>query len=123
MKFAQGDYDQAAFSNKSCCSKFAHFLLLSVLGPLLFFFVEIIEQFKKLFLIFGICSTNCRKQIDHGFDEVKSCLTGLNGFQLNSIEKQKKMTTLMFENFPMNVLHILILFKVIDIKELNSDGN
>ena len=33
------------------------------------------------------------------------------------------MTTLMFENFPMNVLHLLILFAVIDIKELNSDGN
>lgn len=33
------------------------------------------------------------------------------------------MTTLMFENFPMNVLHLLILFKVINIKELNSDGN
>lgn len=50
-------------------------------------------------------------------------MTGLNSYQLNSIEKQKKMTTLMFENFPINVLHLLILFKVINIKELNSDGN
>ena len=43
MKFAQGDYDQAAFEKKSYPSKFAHFILLSVFGPLLFFFVEIIE--------------------------------------------------------------------------------
>ena len=43
MKFAQGDYDQAAFENKSCFSKFAHFILLSVFGPFLFFFIEIIE--------------------------------------------------------------------------------
>ena len=43
MKFAQGDYDIGVFDKKSCPSKFAQIIVLSVFGPILFIVVELIE--------------------------------------------------------------------------------
>lgn len=58
------------------------------------------------------------EMVDIFFIRIKKKLTGLNAYQLQSIEDQRKVFALLFENLPFTLLLISIEFSLLDCKEL-----
>lgn len=67
-------------------------------------------------LIFG--GTKGVEKVNDFFLRVKGGLTKMNGYQLASLEQQRKVSAMLFENLPFTLLVFAIKFKVIDCHEL-----
>lgn len=55
-----------------------------------------------------------REKLEHKINN----FFGLNSFEIQSFEHQKKITQLLFEDLPMIVLDGFILFKILDLSEM-----
>jgi hypothetical protein len=103
-----------------CWVKTLNLLLLNFLGVLIMGLVEILDSLMKVncvlaIILGGVRGFNC---VENFFYGIKSKLLGLNRYQLESLEQQRKVTHLIFENLPFTILQILIFNGLIDCPEL-----
>jgi hypothetical protein len=89
MKFAQGDFEPQNFYKIGCFRKLKSVILLTFIGVYQSIFIEVMDNLCKIFSFFGLlfggtkgvdCVKNC-------FTLVKSKVTGLNEYQLFSLEE------------------------------------
>lgn len=97
-------------------------LLLTFTGVFFLIPLEILDNLNKIFklpgLIFGgIKGVEC---VSNFFAYLKYKLTRLNKFQLRSLEYQRKVTALLFENLPFTFLVFAIKLKLLDCSELSE---
>ena len=125
MKFSMGDYEPHKFAKASCFKRFLQIILLTIVGPFLFLLLELVENIKKITSLFGflVKGHEGHAAVVTFFDEIKNSFTHLNPYQLESIEKQKKLTTLFFESFPSGLLQLSIIVGLLDIPELLDGEN
>ena len=88
MKFAQGDYEPQNFKKLGCIKKILKIMLLTFIGSFLIVPLELLDNLCKIIqlpgLIFG--GPNGVIKVKNCFNRVKGYLTGLNDYQLNSLE-------------------------------------
>jgi hypothetical protein len=106
MKFAQGFFEPQNLKKASCLARFVSMLMLTFVGAILFIPIELIDNLCKIaklpgLLVGGTKGVEC---VDHCFVKIKSKLTGLNAYQLKSLEQQRVVTALLFENLPFTLL-------------------
>lgn len=124
MKFSQGDFEPQNFRNANYLVKLVNVFFLTFLGALFIVPLEVLDNLSKFCklpgLIFG--GVKGAERVGNVFNHLKYQFTGLNAYQSNSLEQQRKVTALLFENLPYTLLVIAIKFEVLDCKEL-SDGS
>lgn len=120
MKFAQGDFEPQNFNKMSCLTKLMNFLTLTIIGAFLFVIIEVLDNLKNILKLVGLLFAGSKgvERVKNFFNIVKSKLTGLNTYQLNSIEQQRKVFALYFENVPYTILLVCIQFGLLDCEEL-----
>lgn len=106
MKFAQGDFEPQNFKKLGCLNKFVNILLLTFTGAFFLIPIEILDNLSKIFqlpgLVFG--GTKGVRKVSDCFIHLKRSVTKLNAYQLSSLEEQRRVTALLFENLPFTIL-------------------
>lgn len=122
MKFAQGDFEPQNFNMLPCLSKLMNFLILTIIGSIMFVIIEVLDSLKNILKLFGLLFGGSKgvEKVKECFTNLKSKLTGLNAYQLNSIEQQRKVFALYFENVPYTILLVCIQFGLLDCEELRT---
>lgn len=116
IKFAQGDYEPQNYQKMNCFSRLTNILLLTVLGATTTFLVEVIDNVAKIMKLPGLLlgGTRGAERVSDCFAFLKQKLTNLNGYQLKSLEEQRKVNALLFENLPSALLLFSIKIGLLD---------
>lgn len=86
--------------------------------------LEILDNLCKFFMFFGLLLDMIKKgskgveRVENCFMYIKMKLTGLSTYELKSIEGQRKVFGLLFENLPFALLMVCIEFKILNCTEL-----
>lgn len=120
MKFAQGDFEPQNFRSLRCFNKLLNMILLTFVGASVSILMELLDNACRIFKVFGLTfgGTKGVQRIDGYFIEMKARLTGLNAYQLHSIEEQRRVYSLVFENVPFTLLLMAIWLRLLDCDEL-----
>jgi len=123
IKFSQGDFEPQAFAKNSCIGKLINIALLTFAGCFLLVPLEVLDNLTKIFKLPGLLlgGTNGVLWVQDFFTAIKKWLTKLNAYQLASLEQQRKVTALLFENLPFTMLVFAIKVGLLQCHEL-SDG-
>lgn len=99
-----------------------NFLILTIVGSIMFVIIEVLDSLKNILKLFGLLFGGSKgvEKVKECFTNLKSKLTGLNAYQLNSIEQQRKVFALYFENVPYTILLVCIQFGLLDCEELRT---
>ena len=83
MKFAQGDFEPQNFNTLPCLSKLMNFLILTIIGSVMFVIIEVLDSLKNILKLFGLLFGGSKRveKVQECFANLKSRLTGLNAYQ------------------------------------------
>lgn len=97
-------------------------MLLTITGLLFIVPVEIIDNITKILKLPALLLGGSKgvQKVANCFTYLKNKLTGLNAYQLNCLEQQRKVTALLFENLPFTVLVFAIKINLLNCPELSS---
>lgn len=121
IKFSQEDFEYDNYSRLSCYMKFFNNLLLTFGGVFLLVPLEILDSLHKILTLPGLilgCGVGGVQFVDRCFERIKICMTGLNKYQLDSLDQQKKVTMLVFENAPFSIMLFSIKLGFLNCPEL-----
>lgn len=98
-------------------------MLLTISGAVFLIPFELLDHLNKILKFFGLIFGGIKGKnfIEDFISYLKKKLSGFNRYQLDSLEHQRKVTALLFENLPFTFLVITIKMKILRCPEL-SDG-
>lgn len=120
-------FKEEVFNNFSCIRKFYLVLSLTAFGmvlmPILDIWLKIFSAIR-VFCLLLICKTKSKKKygwiaqdtIEKRFENMVNC----NAYELDSYERQKKYTQVIFEDLLMLILQLLIYTSVLDVPHLHD---
>ena len=83
--------------------------------------LEILDSLQKILTLPGLilgCGVRGVNAVNDCFERIKICMTGLNKYQLESLDQQKKVTMLVFENAPFSIMLFSIKLGFLNCPEL-----
>lgn len=120
IKFSQGEFEPQNIRKQSYLKVTFNTIMLTFLGAIFIIPLEILENVCKIAKLPAILLGGLKgvKLCDSCFFYLKNKITGLNEYQLASLEQQRKVTSLLFENFPFTTLLVSIKAGVLNCPEL-----
>lgn len=116
MKFSQREFEDSRRVKLSRFRVLTNCMMLSFSGILLLLPLELIEIATKLTsvldAIVGIFKPDL-EPFQNFFKHLKMKLLGLNEYQLECIDEQRKISILLFENFPFTMLLMAVHYDLI----------
>lgn len=97
-------------------------MLLTFTGSFLVLPIEILDNLNKVLRLPGLMfgGTGGVQKVNNFITMIKQKFTGLNIYQLNSLEQQRKVTALLFENLPFTLLVFAIKVGFLNCPELST---